>query len=354
MDAGSVATRRRHGWHGAWSRLRNRAIARAPQRPAAALPPAQRVTTLRRMSDGFGDLLTALVARRGLTMAAFAARGGASASTLSRIRRGDRAPTAPQAARWADALGLQGGEREEFLASAALAQAPAAVRARVAAAEAQAREAESQRSRLADGLGRLRADSGFHDGWWLTYSRAFLGDGRIQRSLLRLRHGQAELQVRDTGLLRYRYHGVCEALGDKLFIRLAEDRGGIEYVQITLHTLFDLSRPAFLFGLVSGISGTDRRHPLSWPTAARILLLHCGTEDAFADGSEQLAKLEQCLGLYDPATLRSAWPAFLGDDDHLRPALGLTDDEPLARAVLRLIDNRVDPADGVLRAALAP
>ncbi len=155
----------------------------------------------------------------------------------------------------------------------------------------------------------------------------------------------------DMGLVRYSYHGSCETLGGKLFIRVAEDRGDAEWVQITCMALFDQPRPTFLSGLVCGISGTDLRHPASWPCAARMLLLHaCPLADA-PERSDLARQLEGLLGSCDPARLKGAWPAFLGADDHLRVALQLGE-ESIASAVVRLTDNRLPDGGHVLRAAL--
>jgi transcriptional regulator with XRE-family HTH domain len=298
----------------------------------------------------FGDLLASLVRRQGLTMADFARKVKVSASTLSRIRTGTRQPNAKQLARWADALRLDAEHRRQFIDLALLAQTPAEIRERLASTEAQAVQARDQHQQLAQDYGRYRTDQGFHDGWWLTYSSSFLNDGRIQRSLIRISGDQSSMQVRDAGRLHYSYHGSCESLGDKLFIRLAEDRGGAEYVQITLHSLFDYQRPSFLYGLVCGISGKDVRHPMSVPAASRILFLYAGSDRDLPDGCDQRAKLESVLGSFDPKAVRHVWPTFLGDGEYLRDCLRLGD-EALDAAVLRMIDSRGPNGDQVLRAA---
>ncbi len=298
----------------------------------------------------FGDLLASLVRRQGLTMADFARKVKLSASTLSRIRTGTRQPNARQLARWADALRLDAEHRRQFIDLALLAQTPPEIRERLASTEAQAVQARDHREQLAQEYGRYRTDQGFHDGSWLTYSCSFLNDGRIQRSLIRVQGDHATMQVRDAGRVHYSYHGSCEALGDKLFIRLAEDRGGAEYVQITLHSLFDYQRPSFLYGLVCGISGKDVRHPLSVPAASRILFLYAGADRDLPEGSERLAKLEAVLGSFDPKAMRQVWPTFLGESDYLRDCLRLGD-EALDTAVLRMIDSRGPNGDQVLRAA---
>lgn len=299
----------------------------------------------------FADLLAALLRRRGTSLAELAPQVGVSPSTLSRIRTGARAATEPQARRLAAALGLAGEEAEDFVATALLQAMPPAVRTRLRAAEADA-DRERDRSRgLERDFARYRSDTGFHDGWWIGWSRSFFDDGRIQRSLLHIEGGAATLVAGDMGLVRYSYHGSCETLGGKLFIRVAEDRGDAEWVQITCHSLFDQPRPTFLSGIVCGISGTDVRHPISWPCAARMLLLHaCRSEDA-PDRSERARQLEGLLGSFEPGRLKGAWPGFLGSDDHLRVALQLGD-ESIESAVARLTDNRLPEGGSVLRAAL--
>lgn len=299
----------------------------------------------------FGELLSAQVRRGGLTMAEFAAKVGLSASTLSRVRTGARPPTQAQAERWAKTLSLEGDARSDFVAAAMMARTPAPVREKLRQIEAHARDAHSERARIEADYGSYRSRTGFHDGWWLSYSMSFRCDGRVQRSLLHFSGDKASLQVRDAGMLLYSYHGTCEPLGDKLFVRVSEDRGGAEYVQITAHSLFDLSRPSLLYGLVSGISGKDLRHPVSYPSAARIILMHAGSDDALKPGSPVLNRLEACLGSYEPKALRAVWPLFLGDDAHVRTALGIGE-QSLETEILRRIDNRPGDGDLVLRAVL--
>jgi hypothetical protein len=298
----------------------------------------------------FADLFGSLLRSRNTNLADLAPKVGVSASTLSRIRTGRRAATEAQARRLASALGLAGDEAEDFVAAALLQAMPPAVRQRLRTAEDLAGAAQARSRQLEHGFAQLRSETGFHDGWWITWSRSFFNDGRIQRSLLRLEGGGARLLAGESGLVRYSYHGSCEILGDKLFIRVAEDRGAAEWVQITCHSLFNLSRPAFLYGLVHGISGTDMRHPVSWPSAARMLLLHACSLDQAPERSEKARQLESLVGSFDPARLRGAWPAFLGPDDHIRSALQL-DDGPLEPSIVRLTDNRLGE-DSVLRAAL--
>ncbi len=298
----------------------------------------------------FGEFLASTVRRHGLSMADFSAKVGLSPSTLSRVRTGQRLPTAEQLTQWADALHLDKETRAQFMEMALLARTPAEVRSRLQQVEQLVNDEQHKRTRLEHDYGRYRKEQRFHDGWWLTYSASFLNDGRIQRGLLRIADDQAHLQVREVGRVHYSYHGTIEALGDKLFIRISEDRGGFEHVQITLDSLFDYQEPSFLYGMVCGISGKDRLHPLSYPAASRILLLHVGRDDTPGIAAK-CARLEPILGSFEPRSVRPCWPAFLGDDAHLRQCLRLGT-EPLDDTVLRLIDNRLKPGDHVLRALL--
>jgi lauroyl/myristoyl acyltransferase/transcriptional regulator with XRE-family HTH domain len=167
-----------------------------------------------------------------MTMADFAKKMQLNPSTLSRMRTGARQPNARQLTRWADALRLDADTRRQFIDLALLEQTPEEIRDRLANTEAQAHQARDQREQLAVEYGRYRTDQGFHDGWWLTYSCSFLNDGHIQRSLIHLNGAQAAMQVRDAGRLHYSYHGQSESLGDKIFIRLSEDRGGAHLFRI--------------------------------------------------------------------------------------------------------------------------
>ncbi len=297
----------------------------------------------------FGDFLAALVRKQGLSMADFALRVELSPSTLSRVRTGQRLPTSEQIERWADELKLDREDRAAFLDLALLAQTPPEVRQRLAQAEQQASSEQDKRSRLEHDFGNYRKDQHYHDGWWLSYSNSFLDDGRVQRSLLHIDGDKVSMQVRESGRVHYSYHGSFEVLADKVFIRMSEDRGGVEYVQITLDSLFDWREPSFLYGLVCGISGKSVRHPLSYPAASRILLLHVA---AAAGETEPPAELEEILGSFAPEALSPCWPKLLGSDAYLRECLQLGD-ERFDAAVLRLIDSRMPAGQRVLRAALA-
>lgn len=298
------------------------------------------------MDSAFGDHLDHLVRRRGLTMAAFAQLVGLSASSLSRIRHGQRQPTAVQAERWSEALKLGREDRARFTELAMLARTPQEVLTRLAQAEHRAAEEQERRSRVERDFTAYRQAQDYYDGFWLSYSYSFRNDGRVQRSLLQVEGERAQLKVLAGGELRYSYVGSFEVLGDKAFVRLAEDRGGVEYVQITLQTLFDLHEPTFLNGLVCGISGKDVRQPVSYPAAARILLLHAGRTHG--------ERLDPYLGVFAPEALTPCWVDLLGDDRRLRAALGVEPAGDLDAAILGMLGNRLGPDDSVLRGGHAP
>jgi transcriptional regulator with XRE-family HTH domain len=279
-----------------------------------------------------GQQLDRIAAARGWNAARLAKQLGLSPSTLSRLRNGLRPPAADEIDGWARRLGLAGDERSAFIDAGLIDAAPAAVRDRLRAAPAPVQP-------------EPRAPD-WHDGRWLTYSRSFSDDGLIQRSLITIDGGRARLEVREAGRLRFSYHGTCEVLGDKVFIRVAEDRGGAEYVQITCDSFFDYQSPTFLSGIVCGISGRDPRHPVSRPAAARILLLHVD------DGADD-TRIATLLTTGPDQAMTPFWPAACGDGGLLRAALRLDLRETLDEAVVRLIDNRITHPGGVLRTILS-
>lgn len=299
----------------------------------------------------FGDAFGALLRSRGMKVADCARKLGVAPSTLSRLHSGARLPNEDQVDRICLALACTPEERARLGELAQLAHTPAAVRERLAAAERQASTADAAKERLARDYGAYRKAQGYHDGWWLTFSTSFQDGGRLQRSLLRVRGDTAGLQVREYGRLRYSYHGSMETLGDKAFLRLAEDRGGVEYVQIVLDSLFDFPEPSFLYGLILGISGKDVHHPLTYPACSRMLLLHVGREADLPENGETMQRIHACLGTFDLGTLRECWPRFLGDGDHHAQCLRL-DDERLDDAIRRLIDNTLRPGEHVLHARM--
>jgi len=296
----------------------------------------------------FGEFLAVIVRRQGMSMADFALRVGLSASTLSRVRTGARLPSDHQVAHWAEHLHLGTEERARFLELALLDRTPPEVRSRLAKAEEVASSEQHQRVRIENDFGAYRKGQRYHDGWWLAYSSSFLDDGRIQRSLLHIDGDAVRMQVAEEGRVHYSYHGTVEVLADKVFIRMSEDRGGVEYVQITLDSLFDWREPSFLYGLVCGISGKSVHHPLSFPACSRILLFHVAVAQGEADAPEELTAL---LGSFSPEELGPCWPKLLGSDAYLRQCLALGD-EPLDAAVVRMVANALAPGSGVLRATL--
>jgi transcriptional regulator with XRE-family HTH domain len=300
------------------------------------------------MSASFSEVLDAAVRRAGLTMAQVATRTGISPSVLSRLRTGDRAPTAEQVRLLIKHLKLAGADVAHFQDLAILARTPSEVRERLAVAEATAAEALDGRRQLERQYADERQANDWHDGWWLGYSHSFRSDGRIQRSLVKVEKDRVRMQVMEGGSLQYSYHGSFEALGDKIFIRVSEDRGDLEHVQVTLHSLFDFREPTVLYGLVCGISGRDLRRPVSFPSASRMLLLYAGAPDL---PMVTVKSLQSILGAFTTKSLLPCWPEFLGSHRHLHGPLAVVDGD-LDDAVMRLIDNHLAPDDYALRAEL--
>lgn len=300
------------------------------------------------MTTTFAEALDAAVRRSGLTMLLVAKRTTLSASVLSRLRTGNRAPTPEQVRLLAKHLKLSGADLQQFTDSAMLARTTPDVRERVAQAEASASNALEGRRQLEQQYAAERQANDWHNGWWLGYSYSFRNDGRVQRSLLKVENDQVRVQVMEGGSLQYSYHGSFEVLGDKIFIRASEDRGDQEHVQVTLHSLFDFREPTVLYGVVCGISGRDLRSPVSFPSASRMLLLYAGTADL---PLTTVKSLQAILGGWTPTALKPCWPNFLGSHHHLHAALDVTGDD-IDAAVLRLIDNHLSPEDRALRAEL--
>jgi len=264
------------------------------------------------------------------------------------LRTGERAPTAQQVKLLAKQLKLAGPDAIHFSELAGLARTPGEVRERLAVAEAAAAEALAGRRQLERQYADERQANDWHDGWWLGYSYSFRSDGRIQRSLLKVEKDRVRVQVMEGGSLQYSYHGSFEVLGDKIFIRASEDRGDLEHVQVTLHSLFDFREPTVLYGLVCGISGRDLRSPVSFPSASRMLLLYAGAPDLTP---VTVKSLQATLGGFSATTLLPCWPEFLGSHRHLHSPLAVVDGN-LDAAVLRLIDNHLGADDSALRAEL--
>lgn len=79
----------------------------------------------------FGELLRSHLDRRGLTLTAWAKQVACAHSLVSHITRGERTPPLDRMPAWADALKLQGKDRDQFMELAALAHAPARIHALV-------------------------------------------------------------------------------------------------------------------------------------------------------------------------------------------------------------------------------
>jgi transcriptional regulator with XRE-family HTH domain len=281
----------------------------------------------------FGEQLVAIVKSRGLTMAAFGQRVGCSAATLSRLRTGRRSPQGLPLDQWADALGLDAEERHALHEAALVEQAPEPLRQRL-------HEHDQSPAEL--------------DGWWLAYHHSFKNDGSISRTLARLSGSGVRWIGMEQRELEYSYTGSIHRLGDQAVMQLAEDRGGRELVQITMHALYGHRRPAFLHGLVAGISGTSFRQPLSLPCAARMVMLHLGPQREVATQDGYLDQMEGLLGRWNTQTVRPLWPSAGGINSRLWQALDLQPGEDADAMLLSLIDNHLSPGDSVLRAGCAP
>jgi transcriptional regulator with XRE-family HTH domain len=72
----------------------------------------------------FPDQLAAQLKRCGLTLREFGARVDLSHTSIRKFRNGTLRPPLDQVDRWADAFGLSGDERAEFLLSAQMAHCP--------------------------------------------------------------------------------------------------------------------------------------------------------------------------------------------------------------------------------------
>jgi len=300
----------------------------------------------------FGDFLTHAVRRRGWTMADFAAELGVSPSTLSRLRTGRRRPRSVDLDRWAELLGLDAEEHRQLAELALIAQAPPALRERLADAEQRLSHERERHDATAQAYGAYRATQNYHDGFWIAYNYSFLDDGRVLRSLCHVSGTSARWTNMEAGRVQYSYTGSFDVLGDKVFIRLAEDRGGAEYVQVTMDSLFDFSEPTFLYGLVTGLSGKTMRHPLCYPAAARMLMLFVGRDEELRREPEALQELERSLGQFRPADLRPMLPARTIDDNRLRDCLRLGPRDDLDAVLLRMLSNELRAGDGVLCARL--
>ena len=298
----------------------------------------------------FGDFLHRAVRRRGWTMAAFAEQVGVSASTISRLRNGKRLPRSVNLDQWSAVLELDEHEEREFAELCLLAQAPQALRERIARAEADVDSERERRATVEQHYGEYRKATDYYDGWWLSYHYDLTGTGAITRSLTRINGDAVRWLNFDHGEMRYSYTGAIHIMGDKLFMQLEEDRGGVEHVQATFNSLFDLREPTFLYGIVAGISGKTLRHPISYPAAARIVLLYAANDERMRQDPALADQLHGCLGTFDERIIGPLFPAFLGSDDHLRHGLQLQPREDLNAVIRRMLGDGAGADGGTLQA----
>ncbi|MDA3963469.1 MAG: helix-turn-helix transcriptional regulator [Planctomycetota bacterium] len=296
----------------------------------------------------FGDYLHRLVRRRGLTMAEFAEQIGATPSTLSRIRTGKRQAKSSDIETWATALQLEDDERATLHEFALLAQAPEALRARLARAEHEIAAERDRRSTLEHHYAEYRREQNFYDGYWLAYHRSFLNDDTITRSLGHVTGDSIAWLNMEAGRVHYSYTGTTRVLGDKIFMMMEEDRGGAEFVQVTCNALFDFRSPSFLYGIVTGLSGKTIRHPVSYPAAARMVLVYAGPDTGVTN--EQLEQIQSSLGSFDERSLGPLLPSS-ANEDLLRRCLQLHGRDDLDAVLLRMIDNRLSSGEHALTAA---
>ena len=303
------------------------------------------------MSDlTFGSLLKLLIKRSGRSMAGFAEEVSLSPSALSRLVSGKRAPKGMPISDWAEALGASATEKEELVELALLAQAPEALRRRFERATTAVDEERRRRTDLESNYGNYRHTQQYFDGYWLAYNYHFHNDGRLMRSLCHIEGDEVEWLVMDRSQVHYSYTGKVEVLGDKVFLRLAEDRGDSEYIQVTCDSLFDYQDPAFLYGLVTGISGRDIRHSTSTACAARMVMIYVGQTRQVRGEPEKLERLQACLGTYLPQDITPFWGDWLGPDNYLRDCLRLRPREDIDALLMRMLDNQLEPGDTVLQA----
>ena len=297
-----------------------------------------------------GDYLYHLVRSRGLNMHDFAEACDCSPSSLSRIRTGKRIPRKLPVERWCQVLDLTDEEQQQLHELAMLSQAPAAVRNRISQMQANADAERNRRRNIEQQYGDYRKGQGYYDGYWLAYNYSLFGDGRILRSMAQISDNHITWINKESGEIQYSYHGHLDLLGDKVFIRLEEDRGDSEFVQITLHSLFDFQEPAFLYGIITGISGKSIRHPISNPAASKMLMIHIGSNDKIQKDPQLLEHLEGLLGNYLPSHIGHYYPQALGSDKTLRDCLHLQKREDLDACIERMLSNHSE-RDGVLAAA---
>lgn len=88
------------------------------------------IATTSDVARTFGTYLKALLDRSGMEQSAFGLKVGQTRGQITNITKGRRRPPKGQAGKWADALGLHGQEREDFIDLAAATYLPPDERAR--------------------------------------------------------------------------------------------------------------------------------------------------------------------------------------------------------------------------------
>ncbi|NRA39244.1 MAG: helix-turn-helix transcriptional regulator [Planctomycetes bacterium] len=301
-------------------------------------------------SISFGDYLHHLVRSRGMSMQEFAEQCSCSPSTISRIRTGRRMPKRLPLKQWAELLKLSSEEKNSLEELALLAHAPEALRKRLTEAEDHVHEEQQRRIDVEQHYAEYRKTQNYYDGYWLSYNYSLIGDGRILRSMAHVKNDIVHWINKEAGQVQYSYRGKLDLLGDKVFIRMEEERGYAEYVQICMHSLFDFREPGFLYGILSGISGKNIRYPISNPAASKMIMVYIGSEDDFRNDPQMLEHIEGQLGNFLPTQINNYYPQALGDESYLRECLKLKAREDLNAIIARMLDNRVSDIDGALSA----
>ena len=99
----------------------------------------------------FGKLFLDHMEYAGFSRNVFAQKVGVSVAQIARIVKGERTPQLELVSQWADALGLKGAKREQFLELAELAHAPERVARRYLAMQERLRALEERIGKLERG-----------------------------------------------------------------------------------------------------------------------------------------------------------------------------------------------------------
>jgi len=106
-------------------------------------PPPLRCGVASKLDSRFGELLTHFLEARKRDDRSFARQVGYDNSLIGKVKRGTRRPPANDLIKWADALTLDGSDRDDFLEAGLLLHTPPWIRQRYIAA----RDATHQRPR---------------------------------------------------------------------------------------------------------------------------------------------------------------------------------------------------------------